>query len=155
MDETTNDENAASKMNIEADAEVDAHTSAEMDTDDVATTNSEVANDDFHDKVEINFNVAKYLPKDLQLYFDRIVAEFILVPVKEARALQAEQLNNPQSTQHNYESIAISLGEVVRTTMTRTLCRMVDAIDKKCAVSLGCFSSLGLLSDLPTCCTQV
>jgi DNA polymerase epsilon subunit 1 len=155
MDETTNDENAASRMNIEADAEVDAHTSAEMDTDDVATTNSEVANDDFHDKVEINFNVAKYLPKDLQLYFDRIVAEFILVPVKEARALQAEQLNNPQSTQHNYESIAISLGEVVRTTMTRTLCRMVDAIDKKCAVSLGCLSCLGLLSDLPTCCTQV
>lgn len=53
------------------------------------------------------------------------------MPVKEARALQAEQLNNPQSTQHNHDNIAISLGEAVRTTMTRTLCRMVDAIDRK------------------------
>ena len=83
------------------------------------------------DKVEINFNVANYLPKELQLYFNRVVAEFILVPVKAARALQTEQQGPPQSTQATNAAVSASLGEALKTTITRRLCRMVDAIDKK------------------------
>ena len=85
------------------------------------------------DRVEINFNVAKYLPKELQLYFNSVVAEFILVPVKEARALRAGRLNGSEEAVLDQAAVSACLGETLRTTMTRKLCRMVDAIDKKCA----------------------
>ena len=106
-------------------------TQGDEDYDSVQSADIESSDGPLQDKAEINFNVANYLPKELQLYFNRVVAEFILVPVKEARALQTEQLGHSQAPQTSHAAVSASLGETLRTTMTRRLCRMVDAIDKK------------------------
>jgi hypothetical protein len=79
------------------------------------------------EKVEINFNIAKYLPDDLQTYFLRVLAEFIMQPVKQMHLLEAQQLASgtqlaPQDVE---KTITAQLKEAVSTSLTRTMCRLV------------------------------
>ena len=85
------------------------------------------------DRVEIVFNVAKYLPREQQTFFHRVLAEFIQVPVQTARALEAERAlsQEPVNASTQADAVAEALGQAVKTSLTRRLCLMVDHIERK------------------------
>ena len=86
------------------------------------------------DRVELHFNVSRYLPEDLQLYFTRVLAEFIQEPVKRARSLAQEQasLGGGALPAAAVEAqVNAALGEAVSTTLTRQMCRFVQAIENR------------------------
>ena len=124
--------------------EADDDVSVPMDEEDVHATltggsspqhscDARAAQDVEQDRVEINFNVAKYLPSEMQIFFHRVVAEFIQVPVQTARALEAARIysQEPANASSQADAVAEALGMAVKTSLTRRLCLMVDHIERK------------------------
>ena len=142
-------DNAAADSIAEKHADVDAmeaddDVSVPMDEEDVHATlsggsspqhscDARAAQDVEQDRVEINFNVAKYLPSEMQIFFHRVVAEFIQVPVQTARALEAARIysQEPANASSQADAVAEALGMAVKTSLTRRLCLMVDHIERK------------------------
>jgi len=119
-----------------------------VDMEDGAEEAEEMRDEDKQEKNKVvcEFNVAKFLPKDLQLYFNRIIVEYISAPLNIAAGAAAAgtQLGGAEGDEENMaptQSAALSqakhtegmraLSDVVSKDMTRQLCRMVDAIEKR------------------------
>ena len=142
--QATPEEQARTEASAQAEDRSDGEASMDEDDDlavpmeDDDQSDTEVAPEAFQaheeDRVELHFNVSRYLPREQQVFFDRVVAEFIQAPVQHARALQAGAALGSQasdSSQSTQGAMAEALAKTVKTSLTRRLCLMVDHIEKK------------------------